>query len=343
MSLSSSSQVLPIPPAAAHPLAAAKAAHSSTSRAEPDAAPWPNLHAPDAVRTSTSAANANAGSGSQGYRALRVFLRNPTAMLGCGFLLAVLLLAVTSPWLFPGDPLDMVAQPFLWPGQEAAYLLGTDSMGRDVAAGIAHGARVSLLVGVSATLIGLSLGIGIGAVSGYFGGWVDDLLQRVVVLFQTIPSFILLVVLVAIAQPAISTIVVAIGLVTWPTVARLVRAEFRALRHKEFVLAARALGYSHSRIILREMLPNALPPIIVTSSVMVASAILLESALSFMGMGDPNVVSWGSMIGMGRDLLRTAWYLTAAPGLAIVFAVLAFNLIGDGLNDALNPRLSQER
>lgn len=341
MSLSSSSQALPIPPAATHPLAAAQAAHSSTSNAEPDAAPWPNLHAPDAVRTSTS--DANAGSGSQGYRALRVFLRNPTAMLGCGFLLAVLLLALTAPWLFPGDPLDMVAQPFLWPGQDAAYLLGTDSMGRDVAAGIAHGARVSLLVGVSATLIGLSLGIGIGAVSGYFGGWVDDLLQRVVVLFQTIPSFILLVVLVAIAQPAISTIVVAIGLVTWPTVARLVRAEFRALRHKEFVLAARALGYSHSRIILREMLPNALPPIIVTSSVMVASAILLESALSFMGMGDPNVVSWGSMIGMGRDLLRTAWYLTAAPGLAIVFAVLAFNLIGDGLNDALNPRLSQER
>mgnify|MGYP002129841653 CR=1 FL=1 len=152
-----------------------------------------------------------------------------------------------------------------------------------------------------------------------------------------------LVVLVAIAQPAIGTIVVAIGLVTWPTVARLVRAEFRSLREKDFVLAARALGYSHARIILREILPNALPPIIVTSSVMVASAILLESALSFMGMGDPNVISWGSMIGAGRELLRTAWYLTAAPGLAIVFAVLAFNLIGDGLNDALNPRFSQER
>lgn len=216
-------------------------------------------------------------------------------------------------------------------------------MGRDVAAGIAHGARISLLVGISATLIGLSLGIGIGSISGYFGGWVDDVLQRVVVLFQTIPGFILLVVLVAIAQPAIGTIVMAIGLVTWPTVARLVRAEFRSLREKDFVLAARALGYSHARIILREILPNALPPIIVTSSVMVASAILLESALSFMGMGDPNVVSWGSMIGAGRELLRTAWYLTAAPGLTIVFAVLAFNLIGDGLNDALNPRFSQER
>lgn len=338
MSLSSTPDLLQIAPNAAPP--AATAARNEAAAPEP-VPPWPNVHAPDAVRTTTS--EASAGSISQGHRALRVFLHNPTAMLGCGFLLAVLALALAAPWLYPGDPLDMVAQPFLWPGQDSQFLLGTDSMGRDVAAGIAHGARISLLVGISATLIGLSLGIGIGSISGYFGGWVDDVLQRVVVLFQTIPSFILLVVLVAIAQPAIGTIVVAIGLVTWPTVARLVRAEFRSLREKDFVLAARALGYSHARIILREILPNALPPIIVTSSVMVASAILLESALSFMGMGDPNVISWGSMIGAGRELLRTAWYLTAVPGLAIVLAVLAFNLIGDGLNDALNPRFSQER
>lgn len=338
MSLSSTHDLLQTAPNAAP--SAATAARNEAAAPEP-VPPWPNVHAPDAVRTTTS--EASAGSTSQGHRALRFFLHNPTAMLGCGFLLAVLALALAAPWLYPGDPLDMVAQPFLWPGQDSQFLLGTDSMGRDVAAGIAHGARISLLVGISATLIGLSLGIGIGSISGYFGGWVDDVLQRVVVLFQTIPSFILLVVLVAIAQPAIGTIVVAIGLVTWPTVARLVRAEFRSLREKDFVLAARALGYSHARIILREILPNALPPIIVTSSVMVASAILLESALSFMGMGDPNVISWGSMIGAGRELLRTAWYLTAAPGLAIVLAVLAFNLIGDGLNDALNPRFSQER
>jgi peptide/nickel transport system permease protein len=141
----------------------------------------------------------------------------------------------------------------------------------------------------------------------------------------------------------VRTVIVAIGLVTWPTVARLTRAEFRALRQKDFVLAARSLGYGHARIVFHEILPNALAPIIVTASVMVASAILMESALSFMGMGDPNAVSWGSMIGAGRELLRTAWYLTAAPGLAIVFTVLAFNLIGDGLNDALNPRLARER
>jgi peptide/nickel transport system permease protein len=135
----------------------------------------------------------------------------------------------------------------------------------------------------------------------------------------------------------------AIGLITWPTIARLVRAEFRSLREKEFVLAARSLGYGHARIIFREILPNALPPIIVTSSVMVASAILMESALSFLGLGDPNAVSWGSMIGAGRELLRTAWYLTALPGLVIVLAVLSLNLIGDGLNDALNPRFSGDR
>lgn len=304
-----------------------------------DSENWPNIHAPDAARTTT----AELPRVTSAHRSLQVFARNPNALFGSLFLLAVTLLALTAPWLFPGDPLDMVGQPFVWPGQDASYPLGTDSMGRNVAAGIAHGARISLLVGSSATLIGLGLGISIGAVAGYFGGWVDELLQRLVVLFQTVPNFILLVVLVAIAQPSISTIVLAIGLVSWPAVARLVRAEFRALRQKEFVLAAQALGYSHTRIIFREILPNALPPIIVTATVMVASAILLESALSFMGMGDPNVVSWGSMIGSGRELLRTAWYLTAAPGLAIVLAVLAFNLIGDGLNDALNPRFAQER
>jgi peptide/nickel transport system permease protein len=270
-------------------------------------------------------------------------LRNPNALAGGVFLLLTATVALAAPWLFPGDPLDMVAHPFLWPGQDAAHLLGTDSLGRDVAAGIAHGARVSLLVGLAATALGLTLGVLVGALAGYFGGWVDTLLTRLVTLFQTIPSFILLVVLVAIAQPSVGTVTAAIGLVSWPAVARLTRAEFRSLRQKDYVLAARSLGYGPLRIIGREILPNALPPVIVTASVMVASAILMESALSFMGMGDPNVVSWGSMIGAGRELLRSAWYLTAAPGLAIVSTVLAFNLLGDGLNDALNPRLVNAR
>lgn len=269
----------------------------------------------------------------------RALCRNPSALVGMALLLFMGLLAVLAPWLYPGDPLDMVAPPLLWPGQDAAFPLGSDSLGRNVAAGLAHGAGVSLLVGGVAALVALLIGSVIGAAAGYFGGWVDAVLMRLTVLFQTVPSFLLVVVIVAIGQPTLAVIVLAIGLASWPVIARLVRAEFRSLRQAEFVLAARSQGFGNLRIIVQEILPNALPPVIVTASVLVASAILIESALSFLGMGDPNVVSWGSMIGDGRELLRTAWYLTALPGTAIVLAVLALNLVGDGLNDALNPRL----
>ncbi|MBB4171307.1 ABC transporter permease [Rhizobium sp. BK538] len=298
---------------------------------------WTHIHAPD-VRASVS------GPAWRGMRReLKVFLANYNALFGTAILLLVALSALFAPLLYPGDPLEMVARPFLWPGQNPAYPLGTDSMGRDVLASIVHGARISLTVGLAATALGLTAGIAIGAVAGYFGGLVDDVLVKFIEIFQTIPSFVLLVVLVAIAQPTTATVTVAIAIVSWPTVARLTRAEFRTIREKDYVLAARSLGFGHARIIFREILPNALPPLIVTSSVMVASAILMESALSFMGLGDPNRVSWGSMIGAGRDVIRTAWYLTALPGLAIVFTVLALNLIGDGLNDALNPRFSEDR
>ena len=218
-------------------------------------------------------------------------------------------------------------------------LAGTDSLGRDVAAGIAHGTRVSLLIGAASAAIGLAIGTLVGAIGGYFGGIVDNVLVRVTELFQTVPSFLLVIVIVAIGRPDVVVIALAIGIASWPTVARIVRAEFRTLRRADFVIAARTQGFGDARIIVGEILPNALPPVIVTASVMVASAILIESSLSFLGMGDPNVVSWGAMIGFGRDSLRTAWYLTAIPGAAIVVAVLALNLLGDGLNDALNPRL----
>ena len=276
-------------------------------------------------------------------RALRLFLSNPSALVGTVFLILVTVIALAAPWLYPEDPLSMVARPFLWPGQNPQFPLGSDSLGRDVAAGLVWGARVSLLVGVVAMALGVTIGIVIGAVAGYFGGRVDDVLVRIAEIFQTTPSFLMLVVLVAIAEPRIETITVAIGIVTWPIIARLVRAEFRSLREKDFVTAARGLGYGNARIIFIEILPNALPPIIVTASVIVASAILMESALSFMGLGDPNRISWGSMIGASRETLRTAWYLTAVPGIAIVLTVLALNLIGDALNDALNPRLAAER
>lgn len=270
---------------------------------------------------------------------LKAFVRNPSAMIGFIILLAISLMAIFADTLFAGDPLNMVAMPLLWPGQDSAFLLGSDSLGRDVAAGIAHGARVTLLVGVVAALISLIIGAPIGCVAGYFGGWIDDVLVRITEVFQTIPSFLLVIVIVVIGNSTVPVIVLAIGLASWPVIARLVRAEFRALREAEFVLAARSQGFSNLRIIVQEMLPNVLPPVIVTMSVVVASAILIETGLSFLGLGDPNVVSWGSMIGEGRDQLRTAWFLTALPGLFIVLTVMALNLVGDGLNDAANPRL----
>ncbi len=277
------------------------------------------------------------------WRVLRAFLRNPAGVVSLAFLILVVALALGAPHLYPDDPMEMVARPFLWPGQNPAFPLGTDSLGRDVAAGLVWGTRVSLLVGFSAMILGVTLGLAIGAVAGYFGGRVDAALVKLIEIFQTPPSFVLLIVLVAIAQPAIPTVIGAIALVTWPTIARIVRSEFRSLREKDFVMAARGLGYGHARIILSEILPNALPPVIVTASVLVATAILMESALSFLGLGDPNLVSWGSMIGGGRELLRTAWYLSAIPGFAIVLTVLALNLLGDALNDALNPRVAAER
>ncbi|QTF08648.1 ABC transporter permease [Brenneria izadpanahii] len=272
---------------------------------------------------------------------VRGFLRNPAGLTGLLLLLAVFLMALIAPFAYPGDPLDMVAQPFLWPGQDASYPLGTDSLGRDVVAGIVHGAQVSLLIGFCAVLVSLLIGMLVGSLAGYFGGRVDSVLVHITELFQTFPTFLLVVVLVAIGQPSVTLISTAIGIASWPTIARLVRAEFRSLRESDFVLAARSQGFSSLRIILQEMLPNALPSIIVTTSVMVASAILIESALAFLGFGDPNRVSWGSMIGAGRESLRTAWYLTALPGGVLVLTVLSLNLVGDALNDALNPRLRE--
>ena len=271
--------------------------------------------------------------------AARAMLRNPAALAGSVLLVAIAVLALLSGVLFPGDPMDMVARPLLPPLEDRTFFLGSDSLGRNVAAGLVHGAKVSLMVGVVAAILSLLIGVLVGAVGGYFGGLVDDLLVRLTELVQTVPAFLLVIVIVSIGQPKVTVIVLAIGLASWPMIARLVRAEFRTLREAEFVLAARSQGFGDARIMLQEILPNALPPVIVSVSVLVATAILMESALAFIGLGDPNVVSWGSMIGEGREHLRTAWTLSALPGLAIMVTVLSLNLVGDGLNDALNPRL----
>ncbi|WP_347558111.1 ABC transporter permease [Robbsia sp. KACC 23696] len=275
--------------------------------------------------------------------ALRRLLRNPMAVIGALILLGLLVTAFGANAWYPGDPLDMVATPLIVPFTDAHYWLGTDSLGRDVAAGIVHGSQASLLIGATAAVIGVLIGTLVGAVAGYFGGWTDDILVRITEIFQTTPAFLFVIVIVTITSPSMETISLAIGVTSWPTVARLVRAEFRSLVHSEFVAAAKGLGFSPARIIFREILPNALPPIIVTASVMVASAILMESALSFLGQGDPNRVSWGTMIGTGREMLRTAPSLTILPGTALVLAILALNLLGDGLNEAFNPRLRERR
>ena len=237
----------------------------------------------------------------------------------------------------------MVEQPFLQPGQQSGFALGTDTLGRDILSGVVLGARVSLLIGIVSTLVSLLIGVSVGAVAGYFGRWVDATLMRFTELFQAIPSFALAIVLVAIFEPSVKSIVAAIAIVSWPPVARLVRGEFLTLRQRDFVAAAQLSGQSTPRIILTQILPNAASPIVVMASLMVATAILLESSLSFLGLGDPNQMSWGYMVGSARTVLRQAWWMAVFPGAAIVLTVLALNLVGEGLNDGLNARLDGRR
>ena len=267
-------------------------------------------------------------------------MRRARTTLYVGGLLLLLLAVVagSADVLYPDDPLSMVAEPLLWPGQDWAYPLGTDSLGRDIAAGIAHGARASLLVGFVASALALSLGTAVGALAGHSGGGVDDSLMRVSELFQSVPPFMLVVVLLVLVPPTLGAITLAIAVVSWPPVARLVRAEVAVLRDREFVQSCRVIGMGDARIILTQILPNALPVLVVSGTLLVATAILMEAALSFLGLGDPNLVTWGSMIGAGRDQLREAWYIVVVPGLALLLTAMALNLFGDGLNDALNPR-----
>jgi peptide/nickel transport system permease protein len=268
----------------------------------------------------------------------RRFCRNKGAVIGLVVLVIAGLMAILGPWIAPNDPWDMVERPFLSPMGAPGMLLGTDTLGRDILSGVIHGARVSLLIGLISTVVSLLIGVSLGAMSGYFGGWIDAALMRFTELFQAIPSFALAIVLVAVFEPSLSSIILAISLVSWPPVARLVRGEFLTLRQRDFVAAALLAGQSTPRIILTQILPNAISPIIVMGSLMIASAILLESSLSFLGLGDPNAMSWGYMVGSARTVLLQAWWMAVFPGLAIVLTVLAFNLVGEGLNDGLNAR-----
>ena len=267
----------------------------------------------------------------------QTFLQNPRVAVCLGWLGLITIVAIMAPLISPGDPFSIVGEPFQKPF--GTHLFGTDSLGRSMSAGLVHGARTSLLIAIIATVSAVAIGALIGAIAGYYGSLVDDILMRITEFFQTIPSFVFAIVLIAIMTPSAESLVIAIGVVSWPPIARVVRGEVLSVKSREFVQAAIIAGQSDTGVLFRQVIPNTLSPLIVTGSLLVATAILIESALAFLGLGAPNLMSWGFMVGSGRSFLRDAWWLVTIPGVAILITVLCFNLVGEGLNDALNPRL----
>jgi peptide/nickel transport system permease protein len=247
----------------------------------------------------------------------------------------VMLAAAAAPWLVAGDPDAMVAPPLVAPFADAAHPLGTDSLGRDLLAGVIYGARVSVVIGLAAAAAALGLGMAVGTLAGFIGGWTDAALMRITDGFQTIPTFLLALALVSMLGPTNGAVVLAIAIGSWPGPARLVRAEILSLRSRDFVAGCRAIGMRPLRIAFTQVLPNALAAVVSLAGVLVAAAILIESALSFLGLGDPNLVSWGGMVAKGSSQLRTAPYLVAIPGIAIAATVLAVTLASDWLVEHL--------
>lgn len=272
---------------------------------------------------------------------IKDYFRSSVGILGLLLLLIIMGMAMSANWIYPDNPLSLAGRPLQWPFTNTKFLLGTDQVGRNIAAQLFYGARVSLLIGLVSTVIAIIIGIIIGAIAGFYGGIADDFLMRFTETFQILPNFLLLLVAVAIFGSTIQVIIMALGLISWPPIARLTRSEFLSLRHQEFVQADRTLGMTNMRIIFTEILPNALSPVIMYASVILSTAILMESALAFLNLSDPNVASWGNLIGGGKAVLRNQWYVSAIPGVTILFTVLAVSLVGQGLNDALNPRLKK--
>jgi peptide/nickel transport system permease protein len=266
----------------------------------------------------------------------RRYKRNRAAVMGIGIVLFFGGLALFAPFLAPFNPLATGKDSFHRP--DSRYLMGTDDLGRDLFSGVLWGARTSLLVGILAALTSTLIGVVVGALAGYYGGMTDDLLMRITEFFLVIPRFFLVLVIVALFGSSIWNVILVIGILSWPVTARLVRVEFLSIKEKEFIEASRAAGATDLRIILRHILPNATPPIVVSGSLQIARAILLEAGLSFLGLGDPNQMSWGVMLYNAQRFLRHAWWTALFPGIAIFLVVMGFNLVGDGLNDALNPK-----
>jgi len=269
-----------------------------------------------------------------------MFLGNHAALAALIVLSLIVLGAVFGPMIHATDPFEMVWAPFSPPGAEG-FLLGTDYLGRDMLAGLLNGARVSLAIGLCAAFMSVFIGITIGAFAGFYRGWVEEALMRFTEFFQVLPTLLFSMVIVALFGASLVTVTIAIGVVSWTAVARITRAEFLRIRELEYVMASRASGVGNLKLMIGVILPNALPPIIVQAALMVGTAILFEAGLSFLGLSDPNIVSWGQIIGSNRPYILDASFTVTVPGLAIFVTVLAISLVGDGLNDALNPKLRQ--
>jgi peptide/nickel transport system permease protein len=269
-------------------------------------------------------------------KAVRALARNAAGLASALFIAFLLLVALFGPAIYAGDPLAITDNPMLRPG--GAHLLGTDDLGRDVLAELVHGVRVSLFVGCVAALMATVIGTLIGAIAGYVGGWLDTAIMRVAEFFQVMPTFILAVVIVALLGPGLLRVVAVIALLSWPQTARVARGEVLRVSQLDFVNGVRCLGVPEWRILFREILPNAIGPVMALGTLIVGYAILLEASLSFLGLSSPDIVSWGRILSVGQRFLFSAWWLSVFPGLAIFATVLAFNLLGDALGDILNPR-----
>jgi|TARA_B100001123_G_C15005039_1_gene905126 peptide/nickel transport system permease protein len=272
----------------------------------------------------------------------RNFYSNWVSVLGLIILLLLTVTALIGPVIAPFDPEDLeIGRRATAPN--SMYWVGTDELGRDVFSRAVTATRVSLLVGIIAAGVSTLVGILVGSLSGFFGGWLDHILMRITEVFQVVPQFFLAVVLVALFGASVLNIIVAIALLTWPIIARLTRSEFLSLKSRQYVDAAYLGGASNTRLIFREILPNAMGPIIVSATLLVGRAMLTEAGLSFLGLGDPSRISLGVMLYQSRPFVQFAWWAALFPGMMIFLAVLSTNLIGDGLNDVINPHLNEEK
>lgn len=277
------------------------------------------------------------------FQVFKKALRNPLAMAGFIIIMLVFVLALFAPIISPYDPNEINVKAILL-GPSSQYWMGTDGLGRDVLSRMLHGGRISLLVGLVAVGISTLIGIVLGALAGYYRGWVDTVIMRLVDVMLSIPSFFLILAVIAFLTPSIINIMIVIGLTSWMGVTRLVRAEFLSLSEREFVLASRTLGAKDARLIFTHLLPNSLTPIIVSAVLGVAGAVLMESGLSFLGLGvQAPQASWGNILTDGKEYIQFAWWLSLFPGLAILITVLGYNLLGEGLRDALDPRSASNR